>query len=525
MKMVELTSIEQIQQTAFEENIIYEIEAVISSIFTTKTGFNLIKIYDGKDYFSITAFEEKLDFEIEEGTSVRIYFRKTEYNGELQGKLVKITPCESKRCKEIQEKLVKKKQEKKGKYLPKNDELAISTPAYEQLKESLLRASEEIKKAIINKRPIIISHHADADGYSSAILIEDAIKKLIYEEFGDIRYLSDFIQSNPSKTPFYDIIDATKDINFYLSKAERTKLSPPLLIILDNGSTAQDLPAIRKVKTFGFDVVVLDHHDPGQRDEHGKTTTCKEVLAHVNPHLHHLGHSFSASMLAYQEAKYIFNDNDKDDEQRTAQIAVLGAIADKCEGKEVDILLKKSTYSREEMVELAKITDYEIYQTKFNHVVSSLKQFMKGSKDFQKKIIELYSPLLLSERENARKTIQHYAKAEQAGNFSLFFLDGEQTTQWSSYFGLRHYAALLNEEKQEISPRAIMVYSSSVLVIRANPGDHKEFDVNSFVQQLKNDLPYAQISGGGHNVAGSIKFIPAAKEEVLRLVKEYIEKL
>ncbi|MBT4823780.1 hypothetical protein HON88_01125, partial [Candidatus Woesearchaeota archaeon] len=45
------------------------------------------------------------------------------------------------------------------------------------------------------------------------------------------------------------------------------------------------------------------------------------------------------------------------------------------------------------------------------------------------------------------------------------------------------------------------------------------------IKILKNKLPYAQIDGGGHRVAGSINFVEAAKEEVISIVEEYINKI
>ncbi|RJS73082.1 hypothetical protein CW696_01920 [ANME-2 cluster archaeon] len=36
----------------------------------------------------------------------------------------------------------------------------------------------------------------------------------------------------------------------------------PLLVIVDNGSTEEDLPAFKQTSIYGIDVVVVDHHHP-----------------------------------------------------------------------------------------------------------------------------------------------------------------------------------------------------------------------------------------------------------------------
>jgi len=519
--MVRLTSIEQIKQTAFEEEMTYEIEAVLSNIYTTNTGFTIIKITDGKDLFSLTMHNDKLikSRGIEEGMSVLISFKKSMYNDELQGNLLDINRCESASCIEL-EKLFSNKQEKKSqRNAPSSKELLIKTKNFEILQEDLFKAATIIRNAVVTKRPIIISHHADADGFSAGFLVEEALTKLIKHMHKDIRFMGDYLQRNPSKTPFYDIVDATKDINFFMVKKERSKLSDPLLLILDNGSTPQDLISIQKVKTFGFDVVVIDHHDPGVLDEVNESLICKETLAHVNPHLKGLGHGISASMLSYQLAAYIDNFNEP-----SAQLAAIGGVADKCEGEDIDFLIEKSGSSRDELANLALYVDFEIFQTKFNHAKSTLNEFMTGSKELQSKIISLYKPLLEKFEKETALTVNHYLEEQKLEKFTLFSLNGETTKQRGTYYALRNLAAIVNKKYSEIVPRVVFIHTNEILVIRADPAD-LPFDINVFIKQLQKDLPYAQINGGGHNVAGSIKYIPAAKEEVLMKLKQYISDL
>ena len=45
---------------------------------------------------------------------------------------------------------------------------------------------------------------------------------------------------------------------------ERHGQKLPLLVLLDNGSTEEDILAIMQVKIYGIEVVVIDHHFPGE---------------------------------------------------------------------------------------------------------------------------------------------------------------------------------------------------------------------------------------------------------------------
>jgi archaea-specific RecJ-like exonuclease len=518
--MVQLQNIEQIEQTAFEEEVSYEVAGVVKNIYTTPTGFSIIKITDGKDFFSFTTADQDLlkNSNLKENCVALFSFKKTIYNGELQGKLLDVRECSGDLCKELELLVNKKRMQQETKYEPKQKTLLCNTSNFQKLLPSLLEIATIIRKAVFEKRPIIISHHADADGYCAGFLLEQAITELIASLHKDIRYIGDYIQRNPSKTPYYDVSDATKDINFFLSKNERNKLANPLLVIVDNGSTPQDLFSIRKVKTFGFDVVVIDHHDPGILDEKNESLICKEVLAHVNPHLHTLGHSLSASLLSFELSRLV---NKKS--ILLVFLAAVGGVADKCEGEEIDFFIKSSKQNREELEELALIVDFEIFQTKFNHAKTTLHELLLGSKTIQEELVVLYRPVLEEYTHENELVVQQYLKQERLGNFTLFSLDGEQTTQWGDYFTLRKLAAIANKLHEDVVPRVILVHSEQVFVFRAEKGTFS-FDVNVLVAELKEKFPYARVSGGGHDVAGSIKCLPIAKSEVLSYVKLYIEK-
>jgi RecJ-like exonuclease len=82
----------------------------------------------------------------------------------------------------------------------------------------------------------------------------------------------------------------------------------------------------------------------------------------------------------------------------------------------------------------------------------------------------------------------------------------------------------VNDSKTNIVPRVVIVYSDQMIVIRANPGN-LSFDVNELVLRLRELIPQGKIAGGGHDVAGSIRFIPGVKDLVLRSLEKLISSL
>lgn len=108
--------------------------------------------------------------------------------------------------------------------------------------KNLKRAGERIKKAIKNKENIVLYADADLDGTCSLLILQETIKNL----GGEIKavYFPDREKEG------YGITERALNI--------LKKFSPGLLITLDCGIS--NFKEIEKVKEFGFDVIIIDHH-------------------------------------------------------------------------------------------------------------------------------------------------------------------------------------------------------------------------------------------------------------------------
>ncbi|MCZ7406698.1 MAG: OB-fold nucleic acid binding domain-containing protein, partial [Candidatus Methanoperedens sp.] len=67
---------------------------------------------------------------------------------------------------------------------PHDIQFLVKSEVLEKLKPRMLNAAKIIRKAVFKSRPIIIRHHADADGITSAIAIERALLPLLREVGG-----------------------------------------------------------------------------------------------------------------------------------------------------------------------------------------------------------------------------------------------------------------------------------------------------------------------------------------------------
>lgn len=178
----------------------------------------------------------------------------------------------------------------------------VKSPVLEKLKPLLIKAASEIRLAIIQSRPIIVRHHNDTDGYCSGYALEKAILPLIEKEHGSEKASYEFFNRSPSQAPFYEIDDSIRDTAASLRNVAKFSKKMPLIIITDNGSTPEDLFAIKQGKIHGAEFIVVDHHF------FDEDVISKEVLTHISPFLvGEDGAKFSAGMLGAELARLINN--------------------------------------------------------------------------------------------------------------------------------------------------------------------------------------------------------------------------
>ena len=166
------------------------------------------------------------------------------------------------------------------------------------------KAAKAIRRAILDGRSILVRHHADADGICAGVAIEKAVVPLLKEANNNSDAEWHYFKRAPSKAPFYEIEDVVKDLSFALEDVERHGQKLPLIVLLDNGSTEEDMLALMKVKIYDIEVVVVDHHFPGEVVD-GTVAVDEYVDVHVNPYLVGGDSQITAGALAVEVAKMI----------------------------------------------------------------------------------------------------------------------------------------------------------------------------------------------------------------------------
>jgi RecJ-like exonuclease len=388
-------------------------------------------------------------------------------------------------------------------------EYIIKSEVLEKLREDISKAVKLIKKCISDKNPILIRHHADADGFCSGIALERAIIPLIHDSHSKEREAWFAYSRKPNMAPYYSYEDANKDLAHFLSDKGKYEYKKPLVIIVDNGSSDEDVLALKKLKIYDVKIIVIDHH-PVSKEVEGL------IDVHVNPHHVNSTYDFSAGMLCAEIGKLL---NPKI--ERSEFIAAVSAYADKVKSAEKDEYLKiciKQGYTEEFIKDSAETLDFEALHTGYIDSRQLMDDFFGKDPEKQKKIVDMLKEAVARKKKNAIVSARKYSHISRTEKMNIVIVPmgliafrGE-FPNYGKIVGMMHDLIAMEEKKPTVS----LGISDSMITLRGTPDS--TLDVTDIVKTARNKFPHAQISGGGHKKAGSIRFVPAAFDEVKEFV-------
>lgn len=391
----------------------------------------------------------------------------------------------------------------------------IESEVLKKLDPSIKKAVDLIKKYIDDKHPILIRHHSDADGFSAGFALEKAILPLIYEAHARERDAWYVYSRKANLTPYYDYSDANRDLSFFMSDKGKYEYKKPLIIICDNGSSMQDLLAIKKMKIYDVKIIVIDHHPVSKEVE-----DAVDVI--VNPHLVGSTYDYSAGMICAEIANLI-NPN----LSNLSLIAAVSGFADRVKSKEYNSyfeLAKSEGYSEEFIASLAEVLDFEastIAHMDSRQILEDL--FGKDIKK-QKKIIDLLNEELERKKSEAFLSVKKYSHISRTEKLNIVIIPIDTIGNRGDFPSSGKVVGMMHDfvAKSESKPTVSLGIGASMITFRATADT--SIDVNYIISLLKHKFPYAQINGGGHAKAGSIKFIPAAYEEIREFVLQEVRR-
>jgi RecJ-like exonuclease len=397
---------------------------------------------------------------------------------------------------------------------PHEIKFLVKSDVLEKLRPAMKQVAKEIRKAVIKSKPILLRHHADADGMTAAVAIERAILPLIKEVNGsDGEYY--FYKRAPSKAPFYELTDVTRDVSFALEDTVRHGQKMPLVISVDNGSTLEDLPSFRIAQVYDIEMVVVDHHHPDKEVD-------QFLKAHVNPA--HVGgdYSITAGMLCTEVARMINPDIEKEILHLPA-VAGVGDRADSDEARDY-IKLISDRYSLQDLKDMALALDYAAYWLKFSSGKGIVDDILDmGDHNTHRKLVSLFCEQANGMINEQLEACMAHVKAQKLPNGAILnVLDVENHAHKFTFPPPGKTSGEVHDRlcrKYEGKPVVTLGYGPDFAVIRSK---YVKMNIPKMVRELHDEIEGGGVSGGGHLVVGSIKFVEGMRTQVLAKLAEKI---
>lgn len=303
---------------------------------------------------------------------------------------------------------------------PEDIPFMVESEVLDRLKPEMQKVAKIIRKAIFTAQPIVLRHHADADGITAAVAVERAVTHLIRENGGDLDTEGHMFKRAPSKAPFYEIEDITRDLDFALKDFVRFGQKLPLIVMMDNGSTEEDEPSYRMAKIYNIPIVVVDHHHPDE-------STDAYLDAHVNPY--HVGGDFgvTAGMLGAELARMIFPPGVESEVRHFPAVAAVGDRSEAPERQQYLDLISDE-WTEEHCKDVALALDYEQFWLRFNDGREIVKDILdvNGEHDRHERLVALLvQEANLAIKEQLSASMPHVVEKDLGNTAKLFMLDVE----------------------------------------------------------------------------------------------------
>ncbi|ERG96858.1 OB-fold nucleic acid binding domain-containing protein [Haloquadratum walsbyi] len=129
------------------------------------------------------------------------------------------------------------------------------------LSSQFVDAATEIRRAVLESRPIVVRHAATADGYVAGAAIERAVLPLVKREHDRADAQYHFFTRRPLDDPVYGMDTATNDVTQMLQDNERHNEKLPLVVLVGVGGTTDSLDGIELLGVYDAPRIVVDAGD------------------------------------------------------------------------------------------------------------------------------------------------------------------------------------------------------------------------------------------------------------------------
>ncbi len=479
-------------------------------------GPTVIRVRDGTGIVACAAFEEagvRAYPDIRLDDVVRVSGTVGDHDGGRQVEVESATALADDDASEVRDRIEDAVAERAE---PADVDPLVDWPAFEPVREDLREVARLLRRTVLEGRPIRVRHHADGDGMCAALPVQLALENFVREVNADSGSVRHLLKRLPSKAPFYEMEDVTRDLNFALEGRSRHGQKLPFLLMLDNGSTAEDVPAYRNLAHYDVPIAVVDHHHPDPE------AVGPLLDAHVNPYLHGEDYRITTGMMCVELARMV--DPTVTDELR--HVPAVAGLADRSGADAMDdylALAAETGYERSDVEAVSEALDYAAHWLRYSEgheLVTDVLNVDCDDEERHEKLVEFLSTRAGRDVARQLEAVEPHVDHERlASGAHLYRVDLDEYAHRFTYPAPGKTTGSLHDRRvrEHGEPVVTVGYGPDFAVLRS---DGVRLDIPRMVEELTAELPEAGVSGGGHLVVGSIKFVPGRREATLDALVE-----
>ena len=479
-------------------------------------GPTIFQVRDATGIVPCAAFEEagvRAHPDIEIDDIVRISGRAEERDGGLQIEVDALTLLDEDEAAEVEADIDAALTE--AAEPPELDPL-VEWPAFEKLWDDLRDVATELRKTVLAGRPIRMRHHADGDGLCASVPLQVALERFISDHYEDSDAPQHLLKRLPSKAPYYEMEDVTRDLNFALEDRTRHGQKLPMLLMLDNGSTEEDTPAYRNLRHYDIPVVVVDHHHPDPE------AVEPLIEQHVNPYLHDEDYRITTGMLCVELARMI----DPDLTEDLRHVPAVAGLSDRSEAeamRDYIALAGEKGYDESDLRDIGEALDYATHWLRYNsgeQLITDVLNVDCDDRERHGEVVEFLAGRAERDVEDQLDAAMRHVDHERLDNGAhLYTIDVENHAHRFTYPAPGKTTGEIHDRKvaETGDPVITIGYGPDFAVLRS---DGVRLDIPRMVTELTEEVDGGGVSGGGHLVVGSIKFVKGRREDVLDALVE-----
>ena len=494
----------------------FSVHASVENIRQIPRGPKVFTLLDETGVIEAAAFQLDFAEEIKVGNIVEVMGEYTRHRGSAQIEIHDIFIAEDAYANVFTQKMENLLDARSE---PQVIEFLVKSETMELLRDKFVTIAKRIRRALLELQPVIIRHHNDCDGIVAGIALEIACRELWYQLFGhsDEEKLRHLVKRTPNKPPFYDPLDAVRDLDFALSDQDRFGDKMPLVVFLDTGSSEESLFSFRLLKSYEIEIIVMDHHFP--------SSVIQEAIdAHLNVYFVGSDYNICAGMLGCELARWI----NPDISDTISHLPAIAGKGDRVEGEEFNQYLtiaKKKDYSESFLEDIAVAVDYQAYFLKFSPGRFLLSDLLglRGKQEKQIAYVKLLSTEARMHLENQLQISLEYVQEETLLNgILLTILDVERFASRFDYPPPGKITGSLFDHFAKKNPKTALVTIGLGPDFAIFRSQNCKLDFPKLVKNCAKKVPHAGVEGGGHEVVGSMKFITGAREEITEQIRELL---